>query len=890
MPYFSDSIPQVLKHFDSHKVKGLTSGEVKQRQKDFGPNIFLSHKKKNSGLRLFFRQFGDTLMILLMSAGAISGLLGEYIDMTVIGITALFNVCIGFFQERKADQALERLRDMVSYRALVIRDGLAQQVDTATLVPGDIMIIEAGDNIQADARLLSVTELMINEARLTGESDAIEKHTRAVPAHTPLGDRKNMIYRGTVATHGRGTAIVTAIGSQTEMGAIANLVAETTDEQTPLQIQLGKMSRIIGHIVVVISIGIFSIGYIVRADSVTELFKTSIAVAVAAIPEGLVISLTIILAVGMRFVLKKNALVRKLVAAETLGSVSVICTDKTGTLTEGNMSVTRLVTKETDLEIRQLLVATNKAKQEYSTVVHMIRASVVANNGVLENPNEPEASWKCAGDTTDTAIIRMGMNLGIAKHELDHTLVSLGEIPFSSELKFMAKKVRADEGSILYTKGAPEIIMNRSSHIASGTTHTPFTPALRIAMEQKHTDLTEAGLRVIGVAYKVMKDENAISTDDMADLVFLGFLALTDPLRPDVKETLAIARKAGIRTIMITGDHARTARTIATLIGLPANKEDIVEGHTLEKATTQEFDALVMRASVFARVDPVHKIRIVEVLKRHGETVAMTGDGVNDAPALKGADIGVALGSGTDVAKETSDMVLLDDAFSTIVSAIAEGRRMYQNIQKVVLYLVSGSFAEVVMITGSILAGFPVSALPTQILWVNLIEGSFPNIALAFDKGDRENMSDPPRKKHAPLINSEMRSVIIMKSILANVLLFAIFVYFWKSTQNIALTRTIVFVGFAIDSLFYIFSIRSLRKHVWQMNPFDNTYLVGAVLFGWAMLLCAVYLPPLQYLLHTVPLQPWHWALMIGFGLSNMVIIESVKSFFFIKQLHRTIR
>ncbi len=415
-----------------------------------------------------------------------------------------------------------------------------------------------------------------------------------------------------------------------------------------------------------------------------------------------------------------------------------------------------------------------------------------------------------------------------------------------------------------------------------------MTKAQAAAFHDTASMLAAKGYRTLALAYKSMKEtHHTIVKDDVTGLVFVGIVAIADPVRADVKETLVIAKRAGIRVIMITGDHASTAKAIGSELGLLEGHEHVCEGQDLDTYSDHDLLDALEQTNVFARVAPEHKIRIVRTLQKQGEIVSMTGDGVNDAPAIKGADIGVAVGSGTDVAKQTADMVLLDDSFTTIVAAVEEGRGIYQNIKKVVLYLLSGSFAEVVMITGSILAGFPVAALPAQILWVNIIEDAFPTMALAFDKGDRKNMKDPPRKKSEPLIDSEMKTMIIIKTIVANVLLFGIFVYFYTTTQDIVLTRTIVFVGFAIDALFYIFSIRSLRHMVWQMNPFKNMYLIGAVAFGWVMLILAVYWGPLQVLLRTVPLNSFHWVIMICFGVTNLALIEIIKGIFIVKMQHK---
>lgn len=879
---YAESIAQVLDAVQGDR-KGLSVAEAEKRLSEDGKNALPKADNLSSRLHILASQFKSTLMIILIAAGAVSGALGEITDMVVIFITAGFNVVIGYLQENKANNALKKLRELVQYKVLVKRDGKKRLVDSEDVVVGDVIYLEAGDRIQADGRIIESVEFLVNEAPLTGESEPIQKTSEALPDEKiPVGDRTNMVFSGTTVTEGRAVVVVTAIGTKTEIGKIASLVKETEDERTPLQKQLESMSKKIGIGVFFLSVFVFVLGFLVAKGedrSFVHLFETAIAIAVAAIPEGLVISLTVILAIGMRFILKRKALVRKLVAAETLGSVSVICTDKTGTITEGKMKVARVVTADHEIGYNDLVALEPAQHSEYADVFMAVRAGVLANDGVLQNPDARADEWVFVGDTTDTAIIEVGSRIGLNKEHVEDLFPRLDEVAFTSERKFMATCNSVNDGYEVFAKGAPEMMYERSTHIHINGEIKKFTPAQRKKIIAAQEELTSQGLRVLAVAKKEYS-EKSIKEENVSDLVFIGLIALADPLRRDVADTLDLAARAGIRTVMITGDHVKTAQSIAKQLGLPHDDDAIFDGNMLSSINDDELQQAVKHVHIFARVDPVHKIRIVRAFQANGEVVAMTGDGVNDAPAIKGADIGVALGSGTAVAKETADMVLLNDAFSTIVAAVKEGRTIYQNIKKVVLYLLSGSFAEVVMVTASMLAGYPIAALPAQILWINLVEDAFPNMALAFDKGEDENMNDKPRKKDESIIDKEMKSMIILKSILANVLLFIIFVYFWKTTNDIKLTRTIVFVGFGIDALFYIFSIRSLRKMIWRINPFSNMYLIAAVAFGWVMLLLAIYWSPLQALLRTVPLTANHWVLMIGFGLCNVVIIETVKAFF----------
>ncbi len=885
MHFHAQSIAQA---FTSLQVtrKGLTKQEAEKRLKVNGKNELPTSGNGIGRFTIFINQWKSPLLLLLLTAGIVSGILGAYLDMTIILITVFVNSVVGFFQEDKANQALKKLNTLIRYPAFVLRDNQKQEIDSSLLVPGDIMFLNPGDKVQADGRIIEMADFEVDESTLTGESVPVRKSEKRLSKKLATFDRVNIVYRGTIVLNGRATVLVTSTGEKTEIGQVATLVKETVDERTPLQDELEGLGKTIGIIVVIISIAIFVIGLLIpNGHSVLELFETAVAVAVAAIPEGMAISLTVILAIGMQYILKRGALVRKLVAAETLGSVSVICTDKTGTLTEGNMQVTRLVTANSDVDFEGLKKISIDKKDKHEDLLMAVRVGVYCNDAVLQNPDDNTIDWKFLGDTTDIPLVRLGMHVGIEKHHLDQATPRVSEIPFDSEKKYMATlQYEGDEG-LMYVKGASDILLSDCSFYLNNGKVSKLSKKQFDVFKKKEDELTNSGLRVLALAYKsVDVKKKVLKVADVTELVFVGFVALSDPVRPDVAETLKIARGAGIKIVMITGDHVSTARAIAKGLGFKIGKGKVFDGENLEKITDEELQEVVKNATVFARVDPKHKIRIVKAYQANGEIVAMTGDGVNDAPALKGADIGVALGSGTDVAKETSDIVLTNNAVSTIVAAVEEGRGIYQNIKKVVLYLLSGSFAEVVMVMGSIIAGLPVAALPAQILWVNIIEDTFPTMALAFDKGDKENMKDRPRKKGLSIIDREIKTMIILKSVLSNVLLFSIFVWFWFSTGDIKLTRTIVFVGFAIDALFYIFSIRSLRKMIWRINIFSNLYLIAAVLFGWGMLLLAIYWYPLQVLLRTVPLNIEHWILMISFGMFNLVLIEVVKWVFIMKR------
>jgi len=882
--YHADSISQVFDKLQSAEL-GLSSVEAKQRLQTFGLNNLPSSKTKMTKAKIFMNQWKSPLILILAVAGIISGILAEYTDMIVILITVFVNVIIGFVQEYKADVALEKLQDFVKYNCLVFRDAKKVLVSSTDLVPGDVMLLDVGAKIQADARIIKCNNLQINEAVLTGESALVTKDNKKISKETGLASRTNMVYRGTTIANGNAMVVITDVGKNTEMGKIAILVKETSQESTPLQNQLQKMSKVIGIVVLLIAIFIFVLGILQNSVeySLLQMFETAVAVAVAAIPEGLVISVTVILAIGMQHILKRKALVRKLISAETLGSVSVICTDKTGTLTEGKMRLVNVITSNNELDNQEINLL-NLEDKKFQDVKMLLQVGVLCNDSFLENGKAEEKDWNFVGDTTDSAFLFSAKKIGIDKQILENKLKRIDEIPFDSKNKFMLTLNEGIKENNLYLKGSFESVFVKVNFYRENGKIKKLDKKTKEWFIKQESILTEKGLRVLALANKkIDKNIKTIEKQGLDDFVFLGIVALSDPLRLEAKETILRAKQAGIRTIMITGDNPKTAQFIGRELGIECENKNILTGLELEAMTDTELSDRIDNLFIFARVDPKHKIRIVEVLQRKGEVVAMTGDGVNDAPALKGANIGIALGSGTDISKDIAGLVLTDDDFSTIVAAVEEGRHIYKNIRKVILYLLSGSFTEIVLIGGSILFGLPLALLPVQILWVNLIEDSFPNMALAFDKKAEDNMKEKPRAKTGSIIDREMIIMIVTIAVVSNMVLFFLFWYYLSIGTSIGVARTIMFVALGIDSLFYIYSIRSMKKHVWQMSLFDNKYLTGAVLLGWFLLVSAVYFPPLQLLLKTSTLGFGHWVVIILFGLLNIFIIEIIKGIFLVR-------
>ncbi|MDO8435623.1 MAG: HAD-IC family P-type ATPase [bacterium] len=850
---------------------GLHSQEVRDRQKEFGPNA-LPEKKQVSSSAILWAQFKSPLVFVLLFAAVVTLVLREWVDFGVVSAAVVINTIVGFIQELKADRSVEQLRRMVQIQARVVRGGTIEMVPAAAVVPGDILSLTEGDRLPADARILEANELETEEASLTGESAPVRKQLEKLAIGTTIGDRTTMVFAGTSIGRGTGRAVVVATGTHTEIGKLSQMVSETHEGRTPLQTQLAKLSRALGIIVGVIVIALVAFGS-VRGFGFVEIFLTAVAVAVAAIPEGLLVSLTVILAIGMQRILKKKALVRKLVAAETLGSVSVICTDKTGTLTEGKMQVVHIVTE----------VGEGKPDGKIEHHVRALRIAVLANDATVKTTGDSMEEYEVMGEPTDRALMQAGMEAGLDPRELVKREDRVAEIPFDYGRKYMAT-LHAEggvEGSVVYMKGAPEVLLGHS------TAHD----ATREKWLHQADALTAKGWRVLGVAQKRLRHRlTELHEDTITAMEFVGLIALQDPLRPEARETIALCRAAGIHTVLITGDHKLTAEAIAAEAGILVSDHRIVEGKELDGWTDAELRKHVEHITVYARVEPRHKLRIVGAWQALGEVVAMTGDGVNDAPALKAADVGIAFGSGSDVTKETADVVLLDNNFKTIVAAVEQGRIIFANIRKVVAYLLSDSFSEMILIGGSLLMGLPLPLLPAQILWINLITDGFPSLALTVEPSERDVMSEKPRKRSEPILNREIKSLIFIIGVLTDLGLFALFFWLLNLDFSIEYIRTMMFVALGIDSLFYVFAIRSLRNSIFTMNPFANRWLIGAVGIGFALQFISIYWGPLQSILRTQSLNLVDWSILIGVSAVKLFMIEAAKAVFrFLERVRREV-
>ena len=866
-------------------MEGLSDKEARSRLEQFGVNS-LPQEKKLPAVKIFLHQFKNPLIYILFAALIISFTTNHPVDAWIVLVVILISSIVGFLQEYKASQALSALKHMVKHKTRAVRDGKEVVIDQENVVPGDIILLTSGDRVPADARLIEVNNLEIIEAALTGESTPSSKTVEVLDENTPLADRENMIYLGTVVARGKAKAVVVFTGGETEIGHIASLVKETETEKTPLQNQLDHFGKVIGLILIVVNILIFGLG-VLSGKPFFEMVLTSVAVVVAAVPEGLLPAMTVILAIGMQRLARHKGLVRKMLAAETLGSVSVICADKTGTLTQGEMRVSEIITETTKISHDGNKFSQTIEPDGEASHIIALRIGLLCSDATIENPEKDLSNWMIMGDPTEKALLLAGRAAGLKKEELEQEQSRIAEIPFDSEHKYMATLHRGINGSFTYAKGAPEKIIGLSSYVDTEGKRADLTSARKKEIQNQYERLTGQGLRVLAVAYKVesnSRNPESFNRDNLKDLIFVGLVALKDPLRREARQTIELCQSAGIRPIIITGDHRLTAAAIVQELWIKVSSENVMEGTDLDKLDDEKLRELVNKIIIFARVEPRHKIRIVSALQANGEVVAMTGDGVNDAPALKKADIGVAVGSGTDVAKETADLVLMDNNFKTIVKAVKRGRITFNNIRKVVLYLLTDSFSEMVIVGGSVILGLPLPILPAQILWIKLVEDTAPAMSLSFDEVDEDVMKDKPRRKNEPILDHRHKALMAFYAVIMDLALFGLFYYFWKTSNNLDYARTITFVGLGLASLFYIYAVRGLRLSIFKLNPFSNRFLNITTVVGVLLFLVALYVPFFNNILRTVPLGVTEWLILGSYALMSIIVYEIGKKLTLVKR------
>ncbi len=864
---------------------GLTDHEATQRRHHVGRNE-LPRERTTLGIVVFARQLKSSLVAILLIAAAVSFALQDFVDAYVILAAVVVNVLVGFAQESKAEHALAALRSFVRFTTIVRRDHAERLVDAAELVPGDIIVLKAGARVPADARLLHAHHLSVNESALTGESQAVEKSVHAIAEASPLAERTNMMYLGTTVEAGEGLGVVVATGHETEVGSIAGMLREAEDRPTPLQERLRSFSTTLGVFTLAAATAIFLLGLALGKRPV-ETFTLAVALAVAAIPEGLLVGVTAILAVGMKRILDKKALVRKLIAAETLGSTTVICTDKTGTLTEGAMSVVRIVTGEQELGISATDRLPPEHLREGSSVLLSLIIGIVCNDAHITNEDAAFQHRQITGSPTERALAAAAHVHGLTRASLDVAYPRIDSIPFSSEAKLMATLHTVPRGRMIMVKGAPEQVLARSLFVDLDGKARPLTNERRTAMLATADHMSGEGLRVLAVAFRHVPATVDRFTDEEAlgGLTIVGLFGMKDPLRATAKQTVALCRSAGIRVVMVTGDHPLTATAIARELDLPVGRGHVMTGQELAQLSDADLTERVETISVFARVSPSDKLRIVNAWQARGDVVAVSGDGVNDAPALQSAAIGVALGSGTEVAKQAADMVLLDDTFATIVAAVGQGRVIFDNVRKVVLYLISDSLAAVLVIllaffVDAVVLDLPVPLLAAQILWINLIADGLPNLALTVEPEESDVMAVPPRDPKEPIVTRQMYLLALAISGIMGVATFLAYLMSLGAGSTVEHARTVAFVCLGMVSLLSAFSVRSLRHTIWQTSPWANRYLLLAMLGGVAIQLVAVYFPPLQRILGTSALGAGSWFLLAGVAVASLALIESMKRFF----------
>ncbi|TGG88844.1 cation-translocating P-type ATPase [Geotoga petraea] len=880
--WYKKTEQEVIEELNTDRKSGLNDSEVNIRIKKYGKNEFKEEKKKGL-LKMIFEQINDVMIYILIAAAVASASLGEVSDAIIIGIVITLNAVIGIIQERKAEEAIKELKKLSSPKSLVKRNGKVVEVPSNKIVPGDIVVLEAGRMVPADLRLIDEASLKIEESSLTGESVPVEKDSEidlSGKEDVALGDQRNMAFMSTVVTYGRGEGVVVGTAMDTEMGKIADLLGKTVDEKTPLQKRLADIGKVLGIIALIISAVIFGLGVIQGRDIFDMLF-TAISLAVAAIPEGLPAIVTIVLAMGVQKMIKRNAIIRKLPAVETLGSVNIVCSDKTGTLTQNKMTVTKIYTNE---EIKSVENIDTQNESENM----LLKAMVLCNDATYTEKNQ-------TGDPTEVALLVMGENNGLKKEEAEKQFKRLNEVPFESDRKMMTTINEINGEYFVFTKGAIDNLLKASTKINVNGEEKELTEDIKRDILNAAEKMSSQALRVLGAAYKKTDNKKGTREDFENDLVYTGLVGMIDPPREEVKASINKCHNAGIKTIMITGDHKKTAFAIAKELGIAEREEQSISGVEIDKLSEKELSNRIKDLRVFARVSPEHKVKIVNAFRDNGNVVSMTGDGVNDAPSLKAADIGVSMGiTGTDVAKSASDMILTDDNFSTIEHAIEEGRNIYKNIKKTILFLLSCNFGEIIAIFLAVLFKWPTPLIPIHILWVNLITDSFPALALGVDPGDPDVMKEKPRDPKESIFQGYKLSLFINGLIIGGLTLFA-FVYGVRNFMGItdfnqiipsdipgnALihAQTMAFIVLSFSQLVHSLNLRSFEKSIFKKGLFTNKYLIGAILLGIVLQAIIVSVPFLEEIFKVSSLNITDWSIVLGLSIVPLIINEIVKIF-----------
>lgn len=890
--YYLNKKDEVLNELGSDQKNGLSSQEAKQRLEKYGPNA-LAEKKGKSFFQKLIEQLLDPMVIILLVAAAVSSLQGDMVETLIILAIVVLNAGLSLYQEGKAENSLKALQQMSAPHAKVIRDGKIQSVPAHDLVPGDIVSLETGDVVPADIRLLDSQNLSSDESSLTGESVPVDKDSNIELDHdVEIGDRENYIHSSSIITRGRAIGIVATTGHDTEIGKIATNIQSTEEEASPLQIKLAKLSKTLGYLVVAVSIIVFIVGLLRPDLSILDSLMTAVSLAVAAIPEGLAAVVTIVLSIGMNRMAKKNAIVKKLLAVETLGTTTFIASDKTGTLTQNEMTVKTIFTNGQHFDVEGVGyspegdITTNGQKaniSENKELEMLITAASLDSDAKLKQENN---KWEIIGDPTEGALITLSEKAGLSNETLNDEFKRVKEYPFDSSRKMMTTfhENYFDDKFVSFTKGAPDIMIEKSSKIMLNGEACEFTKELKQELLNKNNEYARQALRVLAFAYRTWDKlpEDKAPDNVESEMIFIGLTGMIDPARPEAKAAIKECKTAGIIPMMITGDYLETALAIGKDLGIADSDDQAIMGKELNNMTPEQLREIVKTKRIFARVSPENKVQIVTALKKNGEITAMTGDGVNDAPAIKKADIGIAMGiTGTDVAKGTAEVILTDDNFATIVNAVEEGRIIYANIKKFVSFLLTCNIGEVLIMLIAMVVGAPIPLTVIQLLWLNLVTDSFPALALGVEKGEPDIMNEPPRKTDEQIIDKTIIDNILVQAVAITVATLGAFyvslnyLHVGESGEiQLHAAQTVAFITLILAELLRAFSSRSEKYTVFELGIFSNKTLIHAFIGSFALTLAVVYLPVVSDIFNSVPLRLMDWAVILPLAFLPFVVGE----------------